>query len=273
MRREVLAVLAVALIVLSTFSMIAAQPQECPKLKQAFDIYDRAKGKILTIAEKRGVLDRVKEIVGKADALVEEARSLAEQGNCSGAWVKLRQALKILRAVAKKLKVSVSMKRRILAGIVRVSRFLNRLERAVERLENAGYPVDTVKALIAKAKVRLLSAKIALDRGKIREAARYLHGAVAISRDAARALRDLVSKIPEEKLRSVLVNYAHSIIEHVKEKIKNITDRDPELASKLEERVLPLLDELERAAHEGDVTEFLRIRREIVRVFAEIVRG
>ena len=273
MKREILATLTVALIALSMFSIVTAQPRECPKLKQAFDVYDRAREKILIIAEKQGVLDRVKGVTGKADALAEEARSLARQGNCSEAWIKLRQAFEILRTVARKLKVSVSVRRRVLAGIVRVSRFLNRLERVVERLEDAGYPVDTVKALVAKAKARLLSAKGALDRGGIGVAVGHLRSAIAISRDAARALRDLILKVPREKLKSILTSYARLIAESVHEKIESITNEEPELAKRLKDKTLPLLDGLERAAREGNVLEFLKIKREIIRVFTETIRG
>ena len=238
------------------------------RIARVLDMLERGVNRAEQLAAEQGVLDEKGENIAKVRMLINEARSLLEQGELEQAWLKTREAMQTLRQIFTSLPNPPQQPviRKLNATIHRLNKIIDRLENLAqsspdpEIRDRAGEAVNKLRSIIQQA-------EDALENGNIAEVFKKL-------REAGETIREFTSWMMQysrekviSRVRQMLDNIREEL-QQIKERLQSLDEGSPRIrvALRTVDRLLNRVDEVENALDNGDIRRALRMIVELRRV-------
>ncbi len=239
-------------------------------------IYGKAKERLLNVANKVDSMVNIRETVEKADALVQEAKSLAEKGEYMDASLKVLDALRTLKRtyinVFSGLRTESIFPHGVEISIKRHMVNLERVKQVLNKLGERGFNVLTPINLIGKAEKLLQEAVQAFNNGNQLKARELMVEANKLIGNAASMAKRETEALHSKKIKMFVRFKLEGKIAELKELVKRIYEKNPDLAREIDEELTQIEMKMREAVERGNIEEARKLMSELGRMHGYVMK-
>ncbi len=239
-------------------------------------IYGKAKERLLNVANKVDSMVNVRETVEKADALVQEAKSLAEKGEYMDASLKVLDALRTLKRtyinVFSGLRTGSIFPHGVEISIKRHMVNLERVKQVLNKLGERGFNVLMPINLIGKAEKLLQEAVQAFNNGNQLRASELMVEANKLIGNAASMAKRETEALHSKKIKMFVRFKLEGKIAELKELVKRIYEKNPDLAREIDEELTQIEMKMREAVERGNIEEARKLMSELGRMHGYVMK-